>query len=186
LKGSLLDTEASLLNLTKHFNSLNANIILDCKLLNSFPDHIFFHPYNCPSLNDCIAHLKSLDYLCHNVVSSSFTLIVVTNTSVILLRNMQTLSAAHFWKLGYQISFSKTLAGRITVSDAKLYAIRLKVYKTTSMDIKCIILITDFLSSAKKVVDLSVHSVQAHSLFVLYLYCSFVVALVIKSNFRIA
>ena len=96
---------------------------------------------------------------------------------------MQTLSAAHFWKLGHQVSFFKALASRITVSDAKLYTIRLEVYKGTSMDIKCIILITDFLGSAKKVVDLSVHSWKAHSLSVLYF---FVVALVIKSNSKIA
>jgi len=115
LEGFLLDTETLLLNLTKHFNSFNAKIILGCRLLNSFSDHIFFYPYNCSSLNDYIAHLKSLDYLCHKVVSSSFTFVVVTNTSAILLRNMQTLSAAYFWKLGYQVLFSKTLAGRITV-----------------------------------------------------------------------
>ena len=57
LKGPLLDTEASLLNLTKCFNPLHAEATPGCRLLDSFPDHISFHPCNCSSLRDCKTHL---------------------------------------------------------------------------------------------------------------------------------
>ena len=70
LKSPLLDTEASLLNLTEHFNPLDAEATPGCRLLDSFSDHISFHPCNHSSLNDCNAHLESLDHLC--LEASSF------------------------------------------------------------------------------------------------------------------
>jgi len=45
-----------------------------------------------------------------------------------------------------------------------LFAIRLGVVKATSFDVKRIIIITDSLTAARRAVDASVHSGQAHSL----------------------
>ena len=101
LKSPLLNTEASLLNLTKRFNPLDAKAIPGCRLLDSFPDRISFHPYNHSSLNNCNTHLESLDHLCLEASSSSSILVVVTDASAIPSRNMQTISAAHFWRLGH-------------------------------------------------------------------------------------
>ena len=56
---------------------------------------------------------------------------------------MQTVSAAHFWRLGEQVSSFKVPTGHSAALDAELFAIRLDVVKATSFDIKCIILITD-------------------------------------------
>ena len=56
--------------------------------------------------------------------------------------------------------FSKALAGWKTVFDAKLFARRLDIAKATSIDIKHIILIIDFLSFVRKIVNLSVYSRQ--------------------------
>ena len=89
LKGTFLDTEASLLSLTKCFNLLDAEIIPDCRLLDSFPNRIFFHPYNHSNLNNCNTHLESLDHLCLEASSFSSTLVVVTDASTIPSRNMQ-------------------------------------------------------------------------------------------------
>ena len=71
------------------------------------------------------------------------------------------------------MSSSKALAGKTTTSNTKLFAIKLRVSKATSMNIKHIILITNSLGSTRKVVDLSVHFEQAHFLticFVLKLF----------------
>jgi len=68
-------------------------------LLDSFPDHISFHPCNCSSLRDCKTHLQSLDHLCLEASSSPSTLVVVTDASVIPSRHIQTVSAAHLWNL---------------------------------------------------------------------------------------
>ena len=62
------------------------------------------------------------------------------------------------------MSSSKAPAGRATALDAELFAIRLGVAKATSFDVKHIILITDSLSAARRAVDASVHSGQAHLL----------------------
>ena len=61
---------------------------------------------------------------------------------------------------------SKALASQTTVSDAELFTIRLYIIKTTSIDIKYVILITDSLNSTSKAVgsDLFVHSKQAYFL----------------------
>ena len=101
LKSPLLNTEASLLNLTKHFNPLDAKTIPGCRLLDSFPNRISFHPCNHSSLNDRNTHLESLNHLCLETSSSSSILVVVTDASAIPLRNMQAISAAHFWRLGH-------------------------------------------------------------------------------------
>ena len=93
------------------------------------------------------------------------TLVVVTDASAIPPRNMQAISAAHFWRLGHQVSSSKAPASRTTTPDAELFAIRLGVSKATSIDIERIILISDSLGSARRSVDPSVHSGQAHFFF---------------------
>jgi len=62
------------------------------------------------------------------------------------------------------VSSSKAPAGRATALDAELFAIRLGVVKATSFDVKHIVIITDSLTAARRAVDASVHSGQAHSL----------------------
>ena len=62
------------------------------------------------------------------------------------------------------MSSSKTSAGQATALDAELFAIRFGVVKATSFDIKRIVITTDFLTTARRAVDASVHSGQAYSL----------------------
>ena len=121
LKGPLLDTEASLLNLTECFNSLYAEATPGCRLFDSFPDRISFHPCNRSSLRDCKSHLQSLDQLCLEASSSSSTLVVVTDASVIPSRRMQAVSAVHLWNLGQQVLSSKALAGHVHFSFSNHY-----------------------------------------------------------------
>jgi len=91
-------------------------------------------------------------------------MVVATDASVIPPRNMQAVSVAYFWRLEEQVLSFKTPARRATTLDAKLFAIRLGVVKATSFNIKCIVIITDSLTAARRAVDTSVHSGQAHSL----------------------
>ena len=146
---ALLNTEASLLNFTECFDPLHAEATLGCRLLDSFPDHISFHSYNCSSLNDHNTYLESLDHLYLKASLSSSTLVVVTDANVIPSRHMQAVSAVHLWNLGQQVPSSKAPASRTTVPDAELFAIRLGIAKATSMAIERIILITDSLGSAR-------------------------------------
>ena len=159
-----MDTEASLLNLTECFDLLYAEATLGCRLLDSFPGHISFHSCNHSSLRDCKTHLQSLDCLCLEASFFPSTFVVVTDISVIPSRRMQAVFAVHLWNLGQQVLSSKAPAGRTTVLDAKLFAIRLDIAKATSMAIEYIILITDSLGSVRQAVDLSVYPRQAHSL----------------------
>jgi len=82
----------------KHYFSISLNTSISLmlrlyntsgyKLLNSFFNHIFFYSYNYSSLNNYIAYLKSLNYLCLEAVSSLSTLVIDTDTSAISLVNM--------------------------------------------------------------------------------------------------
>ena len=95
LKGSLLDTEASLLNLTEYFNSLAAEATLGCMLLDNLPDCIFFYFYNYLSLSSCKTYIQFLDHLCLKASFSPPTLAIVTNRSVIPSRCIQAVSAVY-------------------------------------------------------------------------------------------
>jgi len=66
------------------------------------------------------------------------------------------------------VSLSKAPVGQSTALDVRLFAIRLDVVKATSFDIKCIILITDFLGVTRRAVNAFVHLEQAYSLIVVY------------------
>ena len=79
----ILDTEASLLNLTECFDSLHTEATPGCKLLNNFPDCISFYPCNHLSLKDCKTHLQSLDCLCLEASSFPSTFVIVTDAGVI-------------------------------------------------------------------------------------------------------
>jgi len=164
LRSPLLDTEASLLNLTEHFNSLHLEIYPGCRLLDNFPDHISFHPCDHSNGHTCKLQFNTLNQLCHEASFDLSTLVVATDASAIPPRNMQAVSVAHFWRLGEQVLLSKAPARRAPALDAELFAIQLGVVKTTSFDIKCIVIITDSLTAAKKAIDTSIHLGQAHSL----------------------
>jgi len=88
LRSPLLDTEASLLNLTERFDSLYPEICPGCRLLDNFPDHVSFHP--CDHSNGRTRKLQfdTLDCLCHEASSDPSTLVVATDASVIPPRNM--------------------------------------------------------------------------------------------------
>ena len=143
LRSPLLDTEASLLNLTECFDSLYPEIRPGCRLLDNFPDHVSFHPCDCSNGHTRKLQFDTLDHLCHEASSDLSTLVVATDASVIPPRNMQAVSVAYFWRLGEQVSSSKAPAGRATALDAELFVIQLGVVKATSFDVKRIIIITD-------------------------------------------
>jgi len=67
-------------------------------------------------------------------------------------------------RLLQQVSSSKTPAGQPTTFNTELFTIRLGITKITSINIEYIIIITDFLGSSRKAVDLSGHSEQVFSL----------------------
>ena len=158
LRSSLLNTKASLLNLTECFDSLHPEIRPGCRLLNNFPDHISFHPCDRSNGHTRKLQFDALDWLCHKASSDPSTLVVTTDASVIPPRNMQAVSVAHFWRLEEQVLSFKAPTRQATALDAELFAIWLGVVKVTSFDIKHIIIITDSPTVARRAVDASVHS----------------------------
>ena len=96
LKSPLVNTEASLLNLTECFSSLDSEMRLEYRLLDNFSDCVSFHLCNYSKESFCTSYLRALDRLHHEASFDPSTLVVVTDASVISPRNMQAVSAAHF------------------------------------------------------------------------------------------
>jgi len=71
---------------------------------------------------------------------------------------MQAISVAYFWRLGEQVLLFKVPVGWATALDIELFAIWLGIVKATSFDIKCIVIITDSLTAARRAVNASVYS----------------------------
>ena len=88
LKSPLLDTEASLLNLTECFSSLDPKMCSGHRLLDNFPDRIFFYPCDHLKESFCKLHLEALDCFCQLVFTDLSILVVITGTSIVLSRNM--------------------------------------------------------------------------------------------------
>jgi len=88
LRSPLLDTEASLLNLTERFDSLHPETCPGCRLLDNFPDHVSFHPCDHSNGHTRKLQFDTLDCLCHEASSDPSTLVVATDASVIPPRNM--------------------------------------------------------------------------------------------------
>jgi len=86
---------------------------------------------------------------------------------------MQAVSVAYFWRLGEQVLLSKAPTGQAIALDAELFAIQLGIVKATSFDVKHIVIITDSLTAARRAVDTSVHSGQAHFLAIVQALRSF-------------
>ena len=149
LRSPLLDTEVLLLNLTEHFDLLHSEAYLRCRLLDNFSDWVSFYSCDHSKGSTIKAHFQVLDCLRHEAFTDPFML-VITDTNVITPRNMQAMSATHFWRLGQQVLSSKVSAGHSTALNTELFAIRLSVIKTTSFNIKHIILITNSLSVARR------------------------------------
>jgi len=117
-----LDTEASLLNLTECFDPLHSEDYLGCRLLDNFSDHVLFYPCDRSKGSTIKAHFQALDCLHHEASTDPSTLIIVTDLSVISPRNMQAVSAAHFWRLGEQMLSSKAPVGYSAALDTALCA----------------------------------------------------------------
>ena len=64
LRSPLLDTEAALLNLTERFSPLHPEMYPGHRLLDSFSNHISFHPCDRSKESFCRLHLEALDRFC--------------------------------------------------------------------------------------------------------------------------
>ena len=68
---------------------------------------------------------------------------------------------------------SKAPANWTTTPDVKLFAIKLSIVKATSMDIEYIILITNFLGSSRKTVNLFCQNHKQWTLFLIFVFILF-------------
>ena len=101
LRSPLLDTEASLLNLTERFDSLHSEICPGCRLLDNFPDHVSFHTCS-PSLQKWATETACM-------FLGEITLASVATTSVRIRGGLMTKTVK-----GIKLKFASAPIGAVT------------------------------------------------------------------------
>jgi len=158
IKSSIVDINNCLNEILLFFYSLNSEFHPGCRLIDIFSSHIFFHNANHNSNESKTAYCKKLDKIIFKLLSDLKSVIIATDASI---KNNITTSIAHIHS--FNNSLKKTLhhAVKITPIKAELFAIRYEINQAVqTQDIFCIIVITDTIYTAKKIIDSSIYPYQ--------------------------
>jgi hypothetical protein len=133
--------------------------------MDRYPDRVLFNDYNPKE--------EKAESRQHNLLNSIYTQARASygtdcygmDCSVPKRTNIQAKALFVIECAGLTPYTSTWVAGRVLPADVELFAIRMAVSKATMLE-NCdrIVIFTDSLASARKAVDPSVHSGQAHSL----------------------
>ena len=127
------------------------------RLIDLFSDCFSFH-FCSPNLKK---HIEKLDEITFRASSNSLSTIVVSDASI---KNHVTTSILHIHSYNKPVIKKLHRAINITITKAKLFAICCEINQAvTNQDVNYIVVITDSLYAAKKIVDSSVYSYQIHS-----------------------
>ena len=126
-------------------------------LIDSFPDQFSFHPHSSNVKN----HIKNLDDITFRALSNPSSSIVVSNASI---KNHVAILISHIHLYDKPIIKTIHKAVNITTTETELFAIWCGINQAVGItNINYIIVITDLLHTAKKIINSSLHSYQIHS-----------------------
>ena len=157
LKSPLIDMDNRCNKFLPAFALLDKKISLGKYLCDNFPNHFSFypHPYNVKD------QLCKLDNIIISTFSDSLACIVILDMSI---KNHIATSISHIYSFNWPIIKTCHQAINMSTTEAKQFAIRYGINQAISIPhIKCIIVITNFLHTPKKIFNLSLHSYQIHS-----------------------
>ena len=154
----MVDSNNKYYRIFPFFSPLYLELSLGSRIIDIFSDHFSFNISNKEKNNKI--HFHQLDNMVLELSSSSFTAIVVMNTSI---KNNIATSISHMYiangpltKMLHHIAF-------ITSTEAELFAIKYGINQACiNENVSKIIVVTDFIYVAKKIFDLSSHSYQVH------------------------
>ena len=170
IKGHLINFNNKLFEIFPSFSLFYPELSPGCRLIDTFSDYFSFNYYNKENENKKI-HLQQLDLM---VIKSSllyFTAIVTTDVSI---KNDIAMSILYMHIVNHPLIKTCHHTTFITSLEAELFTIRCSINQALSkVSISKIIVITDSIHIAKKIFNLSLHSLQIHAVAILEELCSF-------------
>ena len=140
------------------FFPFSSEFSLGNRLIDIFSSHFSFHLSDRKYVVVKKIHFYKLNELILHILADSKTIVVVSDISI---KNKVTMSIAHIHV--YDSSVVKTIHHAINVisTEVKLFVIKCGLNQVTQMtNIKCIIIITDFIHVAKRIFDSFTHLYQ--------------------------
>ena len=126
------------------------------RIVDIFPDQFSFHP----CLTNIKKHIKNLDEVTFKVSSNPFSTIVVSDASI---KNQVATSISYIHSFDKPVIKTLHRAINITIAEAELFTIRCGINQAvTNPNVKHIVVITDSLHIARKILDSSTYSYQIH------------------------
>ena len=166
LSTPLTEVDNHLIDLTEKLAPFDPESRPGYRLLDLYKGQVIFHHYRAWKEDALATHRTFLESLLTHCKGDPRALYAGTDASLPREREWQATSAFIIYRQDDEVFHTRHAAGRVTSADAELYAIRGAVVKSVELGASAnrIIIFTDSIGSAKRAVDPSVHSGQAHSL----------------------
>ena len=124
LKSFIVNTNNHLNGVSTSFNSLNEEFHLGKRLVDTFPNHFFFHKANRSSNNSKNHYCNLLNNIVLNALLNLSTVIIVSDTSI---KNNVTMSITHIHLFNSPLKKTLHHAINVTSMEAKLFTIRYEI-----------------------------------------------------------
>ena len=152
-----LHLNSLLIDMENRNNEFLSSFSLGNWLKDSFPDQFSFHPYSWNIKN----YIKNLDNITFEVSSNPFASIVIFDANI---KNQVATSISHIHSCDKPIIKTIHWTISVTTTEAGLFAICCGINQAVSIsNVKHIIVITDFIHTAKSIFNSSIHPYQIHS-----------------------
>ena len=163
IKGHIIDSNNKLYGVFPSFSSLNPEFILGSRIINIFPDQFSFNlASKGKNASTCS---QQLDDMTIQASTSSHTVIVVSDVSI---KNNIATSILHIHIRDQPLVKMVHHTAFVTSTEAELFAIRCSINQACNKEnISKVIVITDFIHTAKKIFDTKSHPYQIHTLVIL-------------------
>ena len=143
------------------FDLLNKEFFPSSHLIDLFPSHFSFYPFNKHSnnnLEDCSHQLNDIAIM--SSLNHSYAL-VISDTGI---KNNVATSITHIYVCDKPIIKMIHHAVNITSTEAKLFAIRCNINQAINLpEISKIVVVTDSIYTTKKIFDSLIYSFQIYS-----------------------
>ncbi|KAJ2923683.1 hypothetical protein H1R20_g13407, partial [Candolleomyces eurysporus] len=165
VRDAVTETSSKLDNLTETFSPCAEENTPGERLLDRYQKRVLFDEFD-PKGEDALSKRRSsLDNMQRQAARDRSTVCCGTDCSVPRQTTRQATASFVIERAGNDPIASTWAAGKITSACAELFVIRAAIVRAVSLD-ECdhIMVFTDSMASARRAVDPSVHSGQAHSL----------------------
>ena len=163
LKSPIQDINHRLNQIHPAFDSMNQELRPGLCIVDLFANQLSFHTVK---RSDSVAranHTQKLNNILLSSTSQPNTIIVITDASV--RKGHYAISIAHGWQSRRLVFNSEYAAVNVTPAEAETFALRDGIGQATSLEgIDKIVVITDSISCAQKLFDMSNHPKQGHTI----------------------